>query len=73
MKTPKHLAGFVSVLVAVEEATRGTGFGWLVRDDGPDGYFANIHQGVISYPHHATTPAGALSRSLMEFNLRSGK
>jgi hypothetical protein len=73
MKTPKHLDGLVSVVTAVEDATRGTGYGWLIRSDNTDGYLANIYddKGVASFPHHASTPAGALSHCLMEFNLRT--
>ena len=67
---PKHLAGLVGVLTAVEEATKGTGYEWLVRADG-SGYLSNIYKtNENHFPHHARTPAGALSHSLMEFNLR---
>jgi hypothetical protein len=71
MKTPKHLTGLVGVLMAVEEATKGTSYEWLVRADTNGGYFANIGDGVTSHAHHDRTPTGALSRSLMEFNLRT--
>ncbi len=72
MATPKHLDGLVGVLTAVEEATQDTGYEWMLRTDRvTGGFFASIfREAGEKYPHHDPTPTGALSRSLMEFNLR---
>lgn len=71
MKTPPHLEGLIGALIASEEACKGTNFGWLLRQD-QDGYTAMFTDlGGSRHVYHASTPAGALSRALMEFKLRT--
>ena len=73
MKTPEHLKGLLSVIVAVEEACEGTKYFWVLQRDERGGYFGNIveeHNYSLHF-HHASTPTEALMRSLQSFNLRS--
>jgi hypothetical protein len=74
VKTPAHLKGLIGALTAVEKACEGTDYEWLITKR-RDGYLANIYSDAFNetYPHHAKTPAEALSNSLMKLNLRTNR
>ena len=73
MRTPAHLKGLIGALTALDKACEDTEYEWFLKWD-RGGYTIQIYSNPAGFAlHRAKTPAEAISRALIDFNLRIRK